>query len=101
MSPQDLSGGFFQAVNTLFARELLAVEVVNLDVLLRHIVGDEDLSAGDSGTSVTTGDFRSPKDFGTTFRELVQNPCFTPDVVSFGAHPLRPVVSTGHEAGAA
>jgi hypothetical protein len=101
MSPQNLSGGFIEAVNTLFASELLAIEVVNFDVLLRHIVGDEDLSAGDSGTRVTTGDFRSPKDFGTPVRELIHNPGFAPDVIPFRAHPLRPIVSAGHEAGAA
>jgi hypothetical protein len=95
--PLDLAGRLVEAQHAFRAGGLLAIEVVDLDVVAGHVIHEEHVAAGDRGAGVAAGDGRSPEDARADFGESLQQLVFAPDVIALGAHPLRPLVSQGGE----
>ncbi len=92
--PQEPAVSFVQAKNTFEATDHLLVEGVCgvASTLGKKAISDIDTPLGNAWTSVAAGDGRAPQDGWAVAGELLDDPGFTPDRITVGAEPLRPVL---------
>src|SRR5262249_51194645 len=103
VSPENLAGGFVEAVDAFLACDL-GLTVLKSALGIVHVgrdqmVGYIDAARTHGGPGVARGDGGSPAYFGAARGELLQDAGLAPNAVALGSEPLRPVVSPQHGCG--
>ena len=91
--PEQLARGLIEAEHPFRAGGRLPLEVRDLHIGIRHVVGDEHPSRRDGRPCIAACDGRSPEHVRAGRGKRIEQAILPPDIVAVGPHPLGPVVA--------